>query len=650
MFFQTSYWLKLNILVCLLSLSLIACQTSSLPAQWQWQRAEAGLSHQAIILSVAAEGNQIWAGYYGTGGLAVSQDAGQTWSTGAVGARDNPVFDLLVLPSDAANQPDELWAATRDGLFQSLDAGVTWQHLVEGLPPVSAFALASDGSGRLYVGLDGGEIYVQTKEPEGEQILTPLAVPLVKGEDRAKTEPPLAAILSLAASADGQQLYAGTSGHGILASNDGGRSWVKTYSGRYAPNIALKPDNPAVAIASLRNQVVRTQDGGVSWHTLPLAWAEEEVVSLLWLADGTLGAGTGQGNLYYSLDEGVTWFERGEDLPTQGSVLSLVVAPGTPPRLLAGTWNGLYASEDGGATWTNLAPTLGPLQAQTLLKTESSLLLGTRAALFRWQPEVAAWQLLPSHPPSGAASLAIHPQEERILYAGTSSNGIYRSDDGGVNWQPLPSLKKGIPALAIVPTRPERLYALAIWERVYESRDGGQRWAGRWEGLGNVIETTSLATDPTGPFVYVGTETGLFRIEGNEPWDLVAPELMDQSILSLLASQFQQRPVLYVGATRGLYRSFDRGNTFSQSWGKGLENLSVTALLLKPEDENHLFAGTAYTGVYQSLDGGETWNPIGPPDLEDEVVKAMAWGPGGELFIVTTNGVWRGSGALHNEP
>jgi photosystem II stability/assembly factor-like uncharacterized protein len=497
--------------------------------------------------------------------------------------------------------------------------------------------------------MDSGEIYIRAKKGGESRILTPLAAPLIKGEERAKIEPSLAAILSLAVSSDGQQLYAGTSGHGILASGDGGQSWVKTYSSRYAPNIALKPDNPAIAVASLRDQLVRTQDGGQSWHPLPLPWAEEEVVSLLWLADGTLGAGTGQGNLYYSLDDGVTWVEGTGDWPLQGTILSLALLPGTPPQLFAGTWNGLYTSKDQGARWTSLAPSLGALQAQCLLNTETGLLLGTRTALFRWQSEMAEWQILPHYPPSGAASLVVHPQEKQILYAGTSSDGVYRSEDGGDNWQPLPSLKKGIPAIAIVPSQPERLYALAIWERVYESRDGGQKWAGRWEGLGNVTETTSLATDPTGSFVYVGTEAGLYRIESNEPWDLVAPELVDQSILSLMTDQPQQRPVLYVGASRGIYRSFDRGNTFTQGWGHDLENLSVTALLLKPDDEAQLFAGTAYAGVYQSFDEGETWQAIGPPEMGDEVVKAMAWGPEGELFIVTTNGVWQGSEAIRDE-
>ena len=83
----------------LLLLILTACQSTS-PPQWHWERAEAGLPRQAITLAVAADPtdpNRLWLGYYAPGGLARSDDGGQTWTTGvgAAGLADNPIFDLL---------------------------------------------------------------------------------------------------------------------------------------------------------------------------------------------------------------------------------------------------------------------------------------------------------------------------------------------------------------------------------------------------------------------------------------------------------------------------------------------------------------------------------------------------------------------------
>jgi hypothetical protein len=104
---RTLAHVQTSLLYLLFLLSLSTCSSTPSLSQWQWQQAEAGLPHQAIVLSVAAEGTQIWAGYYGAGGLAVSQDGGQTWSIGAVGARDNPVltcsFSPLMKPSKLTN-------------------------------------------------------------------------------------------------------------------------------------------------------------------------------------------------------------------------------------------------------------------------------------------------------------------------------------------------------------------------------------------------------------------------------------------------------------------------------------------------------------------------------------------------------------------
>jgi len=106
--------LGLGILCILWALS--ACQATS---DWVWERAEAGLPRQAVTLALTvdpADPSRLWAGYYAPGGLAVSPDGGQTWTIGAQGLGDNPIFDLLLLPGDI------LWAGTRD------EAGTPWEQ------------------------------------------------------------------------------------------------------------------------------------------------------------------------------------------------------------------------------------------------------------------------------------------------------------------------------------------------------------------------------------------------------------------------------------------------------------------------------------------------------------------------------------------
>jgi photosystem II stability/assembly factor-like uncharacterized protein len=104
-----------------------------------------------------------------------------------------------------------------------------------------------------------------------------------------------------------------------------------------------------------------------------------------------------------------------------------------------------------------------------------------------------------------------HASERDSWYAGTSPQGLFRSEDGGVSWTPLPSVnddsqlrgwmgsaQDGTPdgpklhAVIVDPRDPSHLYFAMSGGGVHESRDAGQSWSTLIEGM-DVVEGLDAA-------------------------------------------------------------------------------------------------------------------------------------------------------------
>ncbi len=68
------------------------------------------------------------------------------------------VNGFAVNPED----PKKMYVATRDGLFQSIDAGTTWKALGQGLKDLAAVILNPKRPGEIYVATTEGVIFRST--------------------------------------------------------------------------------------------------------------------------------------------------------------------------------------------------------------------------------------------------------------------------------------------------------------------------------------------------------------------------------------------------------------------------------------------------------------------------------------------------------
>ena len=169
-------------------------------------------------------------------------------------------------------------------------------------------------------------------------------------------------------------------GRGVFKSSDAGATWSSAgmVEEHFISSIIVDPTNPDVVIAGAFGSAVpseprglfKTTDGGKSWtKTLTDAdgatgvadiSAAPENPQILYAAlnppPGEPGERdlAGESRIYISADEGTSWKQSGtEGLPAKArGRIGLAVIPGTSGRGVFAIMNqGLYRSNDGGATW-----------------------------------------------------------------------------------------------------------------------------------------------------------------------------------------------------------------------------------------------------------------------------------------------------------
>lgn len=184
-------------------------------------------------------------------------------------------------------------------------------------------------------------------------------------------------------------------------------------------------------------------------------------------------------------------------------------------------------------------------------------------------------------------SLAFHPDNGDIIYAGGAESGVWKSTDGGASWRPKMhnQLSLAIGALAVAPSDPQVVYAATgeyltrRWtaastfsgEGVYRSLDGGNDW-----DLMPTIESdrcSKVVVHPTdSDLVFVAGNWGIHRWNNaSEQW--VRISTLDTSDIALDPGN-PERLYAAVENRQGIVRT-DDASADSPTWTPMSEGLEV---------------------------------------------------------------------------
>ncbi len=289
---------------------------------------------------------------------------------------------------------------------------------------------------------------------------------------------------------------------------------------------------------------------------------------------GVFYAAFGSGNLWKTVNNGLTWKAIFENQSALG-IGDIALAPSNPDIIYLGSGEslkkarnftmpgtGVFRSDNGGETWRNLG-------------LHDSWHIG----------EIV---IHPEHPDTAFVAVLGH------FWSSNENRGVYRTLDGGLNWEHVLYVdeKTGANDIVISPSDPNILYA-SMWENypgvfgpesgVYRSSDGGANWTKLPNGF------------PTGP------KTGRIGL---------AVSCQDPDKIYALVDNLNHDK----NKAAECYKSVDGGNSWSRTHDKDLSIFPgigwyFTDCYVNPQDDDEVYL----LGVRaaKSKDGGKTFEMIG---------------------------------------
>jgi photosystem II stability/assembly factor-like uncharacterized protein len=486
------------------------------------------------------------------GGIFKSNDGGKTWRQLTKGLPSNIVqANLAIAPS----APKTLFAAVRTKtiakLYRSDDAGETWRGTTDDPRPG--------------LGIGGGDLAVVRFDSKNPQIVYSASVVCWKSTDGGKTW-------------------------------DG---WRGAPGGDDYQNVWINSNNPDIILLGSDQGVIVTVNGGKSWSS----WYNQSTAQLYHVsADNTfpyrLYSGqqeSGSVGIKSRGDEGEVTFRDWR--PVAAEEYGYVVADPLDPDIIIGGKLTRFDRRTGQAQ--NILPV--PLQ------TEDFRMLRTEPVVFS-------------------------PLDSRLLFF--AGNMLWQTRDRGNHWEKIsPDL-----------SRPNYELPASIGKYKEDATKQAHR-----RGVIYTVAPSPLDANR----IWCGTDDGLIHLatDGGKTWTNVTPAGVSswQKISLIEAGHFDSNTAYAAVNTMRIddlrphiFATYDGGKTWTEIANGIPVGQIVNAVREDPERKGLLFAG-AEKGVYVSFDDGENWESsrlnLPPSSVRDLIIK-------NDDLIVATHG--RGFWVLDN--
>lgn len=612
-------------------------------------------SDENVIYVGTGEGNYANHSRYGLG-IYKSEDGGNTWTHLAHDVFAGRCFSRIIV--HPAN-PGLLYASvvraggfpalaaaklhpSRSGpvgVFRSMDGGITWTQLTNGLPSQAATDLAMDPANPSILYAAIGHIFGASengiyKSTNGGNSWTKLGGGLPSSQVGrisiavAPSRPErLYALITRQADASG----GGASTLGSYRSDNSGTTWsainagsIQATYGWFLSVVSVQPTNPDVVFMGGLDLVRSTNAGSSFSNVTP---PHVDMHALGWDAQGRLVCGN-DGGVHRTSNLGGSWSAMNTGLGIIQFYAGMSTHPTNPDILFGGLQdNGSNKRLTNTKNWTQV---LGGDGGWTQLDRNNPNRVfveyqGT-GNLFRATDGGSNFSYAGNGINSGdrncfLPSYEIDPTNSNRLLYGT--HRVYESTNGGTNWTPVSAdVTNGsgaIRCLAIAPSNSMTVYVATNDGAFSVSFDGGRNFIRRLSNVpGWPRVTREVVVDPRDDrTVYLaGAVFGQTKVrrsrDGGATWEALDGDLPDIPVNTLGVDVRWSPPVLYAGTDSGVYRSVTDGRTWTRH-GSGFPNACVVDLRVEAS-RNVLYAATQGRGAWRI-------ELLRPPQAVDEFIR-----------------------------